>query len=95
VFLQFQTIDDACAGLHRLDGCEGPGGEALHILLLCFSMVHLTRLWGQAYVEEMRRHGEEAHFGRSVMCWLKCGIYMACNIFPNTFGTTKVCITLR
>ena len=67
MFLQFRTIDDARAGLQRLDGCEGPGGEALRFSLSCFPEVHLEQLWERAYAEEeMRRRGEEeeVHFER-------------------------------
>ncbi|KAH9177213.1 hypothetical protein EDB89DRAFT_1519523 [Lactarius sanguifluus] len=66
-FLQFRSIDDARAGLHMLDGREGPGGEALRFSLSRSTAVHLKRLWGWAYgEEEMRRRGEEAgvHFER-------------------------------
>lgn len=65
-FLHFRSIDDARAGLHRLDGREGPNGEALRVSLSCFPAVHLKQLWGWAYAEEeMRGRGEEvAHSER-------------------------------
>ncbi|KAH9054768.1 hypothetical protein EDB87DRAFT_1419965 [Lactarius vividus] len=66
-FLHFRTIDDARAGLHMLDGREGPGGEALRVSLSCPTAVHLKRLWGWAYAEEeIRQRGEkvDVHFER-------------------------------
>lgn len=66
MFLQFRTIDDARAGLQRLNGRSGPGGEPLHFSLSCFPAVHLKQLWEWTYEEEeMRRRGQvEAYFER-------------------------------
>jgi hypothetical protein len=49
---------------------------------------------GEAQCSSRRRIvccGGDAGSTWSVTCWLECGIYTAYNIFPNTFGTTRVC----
>jgi hypothetical protein len=46
-FLHFRTIDDARAAPSMLDGRAGPGGETLHLGLLCLPAAHLNHGGGE------------------------------------------------
>ncbi|KAI9507299.1 hypothetical protein F5148DRAFT_1206079, partial [Russula earlei] len=67
-YLHFQSIDDARAGLRKLDRRAGPRGETLHVSLSRLPSVHPDQLWQWAYAtEEMGGPGselkdEEAYF---------------------------------
>ncbi|KAH9970270.1 hypothetical protein BJV74DRAFT_867387 [Russula compacta] len=56
--LHFRSIDHARAGLRKLDGRAGPGGETLYVSLSRHPAVHTNQLWQWANAEE---EGKEAH----------------------------------
>lgn len=53
-------MEDARAGLQKLVGRAGPGGETPHLSLSCFPVIHSNRLWRWVYMEE--ELGEDAPF---------------------------------
>ncbi|KAH9954695.1 hypothetical protein BC827DRAFT_1272378 [Russula dissimulans] len=64
-YLQFRTISDARAGLHKLVGREGPGGEGMHVALSRAPAVRRDRLWRWAHAMEEgleKIQDEEAYF---------------------------------